>query len=180
MSWTRLPLADDRGVLVSVTKRIVRLTLLEAPLAALRCALNDRLAIDLGDGENAGWVRITVDDNGTEGEASSGRLVLSIPRSTLPDLTEARTAPLVWRAVEDAIEVRLPTIGAARPRPTLRPVADEPVRIAVPTQFTDLHDRVWSSGGDLVFLSNGTCVLNGRVVELGELETEARRALEAA
>lgn len=185
MSWTRLSITDDPGVLVTVSKKIVTLILCQQALYALGWGASWKVAIELGDGEHAGWVRIVNDERGIGSEASPGRLALSVPRSTLPDLTEARLAPLVWRVtVDSALEVRLPTVAAgARPKTALRSVSDAPVgphAVAVPERYSSLHQDAWIAGVELVFLSDETCAVNGKIVAVGEVEATVRPLIVAA
>lgn len=203
MSWTPITLAPGTTVLATVSRTTMTLTLQAASLRALGWSdENPNLAVSLGSGEHAGWLRLSVDEEGVTAETNgTGGVVLSLPRSALPDLIVCRASPLTWRSVEGAIEVRLPTVDAvAGSRSTAvksrrnasvpaGPTAissgysdDEPPLglIAVPDLYKTLHANAWAVGVELAFLSDGNCLVAGKVVSADDVETVVSRAIERA
>lgn len=195
VTWTPLALSAAPDVLATITKK--RVSLLLTPQLARRLGWSEdepNLSVALGDGENAGWLRVALDEDGvTPEETEDGRLALTLPRSMLPDLQDCRGSPLTWRPADGAIEVRLPTVASGRVpprRPTLavnnavksgsRP-EDDPVSLEVispPDLYASLHRAAWENGVELTFLSNGMVSVNGKMVEVDSVEALVRAAME--
>lgn len=190
MTWTPLPLGSALDVVATITKRRVVLAL--GPIAIRRLGWSPdepNVSAALGDGENAGWLRITLDEEGVSAEPDQdGRLLLVLPRSTLPDLADGRGVPLTCRLLEGAVEVRLPTVGAATLRHTPRIVAENgrpvlpPVEsidvIGVPDLYAGLHANAWANGVELMFLSNGDVSVNGKVGSIDDVEALVQSTVE--
>lgn len=187
MTWTPLPLGPAVDVVASTTKKRVTLTL--GPAAARRLGWSEdepNVNAALGDGEHAGWLRITLDEDGTTAEPDQdGRLVLTLPRSALPDLADCRASPLTCRLLDGAVEVRLPTVAGSR-RPAARVAVDntratdEPTLdvISVPALYQNLHSTAWQNGVELVFLSDGNVSVNGKISSIDEVETIVQTAID--
>lgn len=201
MPWTPLPLGAAPDVTLTTAKKRVVLALAAAAVRRLGWSeAEPNLAASLGDHDNAGWLRLTLDEDGATPETDErGRLVLTLPRSALPDLQDCRAAPLSWRGADaGGIDVRLPTV-AARARPAAKPrlavnnavaraskddeeVVDEAAGVTViapPELYAGLHREAWAHGVELHFLSDGNVVVNGRVRDVEDVESLVRGAVEA-
>ncbi len=190
MSFTPLPLGPAIDVLFTTSKRNVVVSL--GPVAQRRLGWDEEespnVGAYLGDGQDAGWLRIALDEDGVSPEQADGRILLTLPRSALPDLQDCRGAPLVWKPDDGAaILVRLPTIAASRPAPRLAAVdgkraAAEPEPsldvIAVPDLYQALHASAWANGVELMFLSDGNVSVNGRITPADDVEAIVRDAVE--
>ena len=198
MTWTSIPLGPALGdVVATVGKSRVTIILAQSAIRALGWTEEEsNVTVALGDGDNNGWLLVQLDEDGATLErGEDGRIVLALPRSTLPDLTVCRASPLVWRRVATggAIEVRLPTVGApsrkiAPSRPGLRavpssvPAEDVPHVdvIAAPDLYKQLQVDGFRAGVEIAFLSDGNVIVNGRVMTIEEMESTARRMMEKA
>jgi len=190
MTWTPLPLGPAVDVTLTTSKKNVVVSL--GPAAARRLGWDEdeqpNVGAYLGDGEDAGWLRIALDEDGVSPEIIDGRLLLTLPRSALPDLQDCRSSPLNWKADDGAaILVRLPTVAvASRPGPRLAAVngrqapAAEPALdvIAVPDLYAALHASAWANGVELMFLSDGNVSVNGRITSADDVEGIVRAAVE--
>ena len=183
MTWTPLPLGPAIDVTITTSKRNVVVSL--GPLAARRLGYDEdespNVGAYLGDGQDIGWLRIALDEDGVSPEIVEGRLLLTLPRSALPDLQDCRGAPLTWKPDDGAILVRLPTVAAAaRSAPRLASVSGRPAEpveptldvIAVPQLYTTLHASAWANGVELMFLSDGNVSVNGRMMPADDVEAE--------
>lgn len=194
MSWTRLNLSPDGGVFATVKKTQVELVIGPTPLRAIAWSEEEpNLSIAIGDGEDAGWVRIVLDEDGLTPSISSQGVMLVLPRSAVPDLQDCRRSPVGWRMMAGALEVRLPTVAAVKAgRPTPRLVSNNPKTvqeeaervgieaIAVPDLYTELHKAAWMIGVEITFLSDGNCLLNNKVVSIEEMEKTVSARIKAA
>lgn len=193
MTWTPINLAPDGGVLATITKTQVNLLL--APSIIKQLGLSDdepNVSLALGDRENAGWLRIALDDEGMTPDNDGTNAVISLPRTMMPDLQTCRRSPLSWRKVEGAVEVRLPTVSSATTgsRPQLRvaggravaPAEDTPKveATAPPDLYSELHGNAWRAGVELTFLTDGTCVVGGQVMTLEEMEPLVLQRIKSA
>lgn len=196
MPWTPLPLGPAVDVVATTTKKRIALAL--GPLAIRRLGWSEdeapNVTAALGDGEHAGWLRISLDEDGVTPELNDGQLVLTLPRSALPDLQDCRGSPLVWRPLSEefgrAIDVRLPTVAATRSpaRPQLAvsnarkpaPADDLPQieQISPPALYENLHRTAWANGVELTWLSDGNVLVNGRVQPVDDVENVVRVAVE--
>ena len=189
MSFVKNSLGPTEIVLGTVPKKLVTVSLGSGAISALRWSEDEpNLAAALGDGEDAGWLRLCPDEEGLTPTEVEGRLQLSLPRSAVPDLEPCRASPLTWRSVDGGIEIRLPTVASSAPaaRPHLRAVGgrsaapvepdDRPEVIGPPALYAQLHRDAWAAGIEVHFLSNGDCVVNGKIVDIDEVESAVRRA----
>jgi hypothetical protein len=189
MSFTPLPLGPSVDVLFTTSKRNVVVSI--GPVAARRLGWDEdespNVGAYLGDGDDAGWLRIALDEDGVSPERVEGRLLLTLPRSALPDLQDCRGAPLTWKPDDGAaILVRLPTVAVAqRHGPRLAAVggktqAPEPSLevIAVPDLYQALHASAWANGVELMFLSDGNVSVNGKITSTDDVEGIVRDAVE--
>ena len=192
MTWTPLPLGPAVDVTLTTSKKNVVVSL--GPAAARRLGWDEdeqpNVGAFLGDGEDAGWLRIQLYDDGVSPEVVDGRLLLTLPRSVLPDLQDCRGAPLTWKADDTALLVRLPTVAAAsaRPGPRLASVGGKPLSveavaptldvIAVPALYAGLHASAWANGVELMFLSDGNVSVNGKITPADDVEGIVRDAVE--
>jgi hypothetical protein len=196
VTWTPLRLGENpaSGVTLTTTKKATQITLGTAVVQALSWEEDDpNLSAALGDGEHAGWLRITLDDDGVTPLHQAGRLTLTFPPSALPLLTQSRAAPLTWRPVEPGIvEIRLPIAAALpaaqrpRPRQTAPVGSDDSVEkiygIATPDIYKELVREAMARGGlNVVFLSDGNCAVDVggtmKIMTVDDMETLARRAI---
>lgn len=190
MTWTSLALGPTDSVLVTVTKTTVLLALQPAVLRAVGWSEDEpNLSVALGSGEHAGWLRLALDEDGVTAEINaSGAAALALPRSALPDLLTCRRSPVAWRSTDGSVEVRLPTIGISestksnRGRPAL--VATKPADgapsvdlIAIPDLYKALHASAWAAGVELAFLSDGNCLVNGKIVTVDAMESLVAAAI---
>ena len=198
MTWTPIPLGPASGdVLATVTKS--RLTLSLGSAAARMIGWSElespNVALALGEGENAGWLRIISDEDGTTLEPdATGRLSLALPASTLPALQVCKNSPLTYRPAEGALEIRLPVAAPtaqgrpAPPRPRVvagreaAPTQDGPniEVIPVPDLYRGVHAEAWRLGVEMAFLSDGTAVVNGRIVSMDDFESVVTAAMDRA
>ena len=190
MTWTPLPLGPAVDVLFTTSKKNVVVSL--GPVAARRLGWDEdespNVGAYLGDGENAGWLRIALDEDGVSPEVVDGHLLLTLPRSALPDLADCRAAPLTWKPDDGALLVRLPTVASAtqRPSPRLAAVGGRPAEpvepsldiIAVPDLYQALHASAWANGVELMFLSDGNVSVNGKITPADDVEGIVRNAVE--
>jgi hypothetical protein len=192
VTWTPINLAPDGGVLATVTKTQVILSLAPSILRQLGLSEDEpNVSLALGDGENAGWLRIVLDEEGMTPDSNGEGALISLPRSMLPDLQPCRRSPLNWRKADLAVEVRLPTVAAVaanrRPSPRLaavggRPVDDVPkVEAAAPPElYQQLHADAWRVGVELTFLTDGTCAVSGQIMSIEEMEPLVLARIKAA
>ena len=197
MSFTPLPLGAAPDILATITKKRVVLALTGAAIRRLNWSEDEpNVSASLGDGEDAGWLRIALDEDGVTPETADNNVYLTLPRSALPDLTECRLSPLIWRPADGAaIDVRLPTVAAQhRPQPKLavdnarsRAQANQPSTaddeqaiqvISVPDLYAGLHKSAWENGVELMFLSDGNVVVNGKVAPVDDVEEIVRAAVD--
>lgn len=188
MSFIKLNLGPTEVVLGTVTKKHLRISLGSGAVRALGWSEGEpNLTVALGDGEDAGWLRIFIDEEGSTPEEIDGRVELSVPRSAVPDLEACKSSPLTWRVRDGAIDVRLPTIAPVAGKDRLREVPkgtghrpvgpdDRPEVVGPPALYGQLHRDAWAAGIEVHFLSDGNCVVNGKVFDVDEVESAVRRA----
>jgi hypothetical protein len=190
MTWTPLPLGPAIDIIITTSKRNVVISI--GPAAARRLGWDEdespNVGAYLGDADHAGWLRIALDEDGVSPEQVEGRLLLTLPRSALPDLQDCRGAPLTWKPDDGAILVRLPTVAVAssRPIPRLAAVGGKPTEapeptldvIAVPALYQGLHASAWANGVELMFLSDGNVSVNGKITPADDVEAIVRAAVE--
>ena len=198
MTWTPLPLGENpaTGIVATLTKKKdLAITFGSGPTRALHWEEDDpNITLSLGDGEHAGWLRITLDDDGITPQPATNGFALLIPRSVIPELAPIKTVPLTWRSPEPGIvEVRLPvaTTAVGRPRPALvrgKTPEDDSVEkimaIGTPALYAELVREAAARGGlDIIFLSDGNCAVgaggsNMKMMSVDDMEAAARRAIE--
>lgn len=186
MSFVKLALGPTDVVLGTVTKKAVQVSLGPAAIRALGWSEDDpNISVAVGDGEDAGWLRVFLDEEGSTPEEVGGRIEVVVPRSAVPDLEPCRSSSLVWRTADGGIDVRLPTV-AAKPklrsvpssnRPQLQVLAESlPEVVGPPALYGELHREAWAAGIEVHFLSNGDVVVAGKVCSIDDVESAVRRA----
>lgn len=185
MSFSPLSLGAAPDVLITTTKKLVTIRL--GPAAVRRLGWSEdepNVTAALGEGDDAGWLRIALDEDGVTPESVDGQLVLTLPRSMLPDLQDCRSAPIASRG---ALDVRLPTIAAGAARRTAprlaavggKPTIDDTLDvIAVPDLYQAMHESAWANGVELMFLSDGSVSVNGKMMPADDVENVVRGAIE--
>jgi hypothetical protein len=191
LTFTPLPLGASPDVLATITKKRVMLALSSVAIRRLGWSEDEpNVSVALGDGEDAGWLRIFLDEDGVTPEQVEKQLVLTLPRSALPDLQDCRASPLTWRPAPEGagIDVRLPTVSAgARRRFQPKVAVNNEARadevpgvsvIAVPDLYKGLHREAYAVGVELMFLSDGNVLVNGKVSPIDDIESIVRAAIE--
>lgn len=195
MSWVRLPIGTVPDVIATITKS--RTVIAIAPGASRRLGLSEdepNVAVDLGDGENTGWLRIVRDEDGvTPEQIGDGVSTLTFPNAALPALRPCKNEPLTTRFAEDgSLEIRLPlaaapTVKPGRPAPKVvagrdaPPVEEDENKVSVigaPALYAILVRDAWAAGVEVAFMSDGTAVVAGKVVEINDdFEIAVRRLI---
>jgi hypothetical protein len=185
MPWHDIPGNPADGVHCTITRSMVTVRVGKAALAPLNWDQDTALKMRVGTGDQAGWLRVEQIDVGPPPNADGDGIILRTAPSVLPGIPQCKKAPLLYRFDDDALEIQLPAVvarPAARPMPGRRGAAAAPREqitiVQAPPEYQQLRKELAPKGVELNFLSDGTILLNGEIVEEGEIRRRASKLIE--
>lgn len=202
MSWHPIPTQASSGVVCTVTKTTVLLTIPDVVRQQAGWSEAPVLQAYGGAEEHAGWLRIDELPEGVPLSANErGELVLTVPRSVAPEASPGKNMLVLSRLVLGGLEIKLPMRRTDPSIPTLVASVAEPAgknppalvtalpapapkvatvhNIATPAEYQDLVRQAIARDIEIIFLSDGSVTIDRRKYPISELKSRVGRLMAA-